>query len=56
MNSLLKRDSQKPDLKLCDRRFAFFLVAEYLKAESKNELRHEYLAGQIFAMSATGYA
>ncbi|WP_238846330.1 Uma2 family endonuclease [Nostoc edaphicum] len=33
-----------------------FLVAEYLKAESKSELRHEYLAGQIFAMSATGYA
>jgi Uma2 family endonuclease len=28
-----------------------FSVAEYLEAESKSELRHEYLGGQIFAMA-----
>ncbi|WP_443193763.1 hypothetical protein [Nostoc sp. UHCC 0926] len=28
-----------------------FSVAKYLEAESKSELRHEYLAGQIFAMA-----
>jgi Uma2 family endonuclease len=28
-----------------------FSVAEYLEAESKSELRHEYLSGQIFAMA-----
>ncbi|MBE9210857.1 Uma2 family endonuclease [Nostoc sp. LEGE 06077] len=28
-----------------------FSVAEYLAAESKSELRHEYLGGQIFAMT-----
>ncbi|MBN3958409.1 hypothetical protein [Nostoc sp. NMS8] len=33
-----------------------FSIAECLEAESKSELRHEYLASQIFAMSATGYA
>ncbi len=31
--------------------FPFFSVAEYLEAESKSELRHEYLGGQIFAMA-----
>jgi Uma2 family endonuclease len=28
-----------------------FSVAEYLDAESKSEVRHEYLGGQIFAMA-----
>lgn len=28
-----------------------FSVAEYLEAESKSEIRHEYLGGQIFAMA-----
>ncbi len=28
-----------------------FSVAEYLEAESKSEVRHEYLGGQIFAMA-----
>ncbi len=28
-----------------------FSVAEYLDAESKSELRHEYLGGQIFAIA-----
>jgi len=28
-----------------------FSVAEYLEAESKSELRHEHLGGQIFAMA-----
>ncbi|QLE58674.1 Uma2 family endonuclease [Nostoc sp. TCL26-01] len=28
-----------------------FSVAEYLEAESKSKLRHEYLGGQIFAMT-----
>jgi Uma2 family endonuclease len=28
-----------------------FSVAEYLEAETKSELRHEYLGGQIFAMA-----
>ncbi|MEY3301721.1 MAG: hypothetical protein RLZZ139_93 [Cyanobacteriota bacterium] len=27
-----------------------FSVAEYLEAESKSEVRHEYLGGQVFAM------
>ncbi|MEA5502141.1 Uma2 family endonuclease [Halotia wernerae UHCC 0503] len=27
-----------------------FSVAKYLEAESKSELRHEYLGGQIFAL------
>ncbi|MBD2178666.1 Uma2 family endonuclease [Pseudanabaena sp. FACHB-1998] len=29
----------------------FFSVAEYLEAESKSEIRHEYLGGQVFAMA-----
>ncbi|NMG18701.1 Uma2 family endonuclease [Brasilonema bromeliae] len=29
----------------------FFTVEEYLKAEDKSEIRHEYLGGQVFAMS-----
>lgn len=28
-----------------------FSVAEYLEAESRSEVRHEYLGGQIFAMA-----
>ena len=28
-----------------------FSVAEYLDAECKSELRHEYLGGQVFAMA-----
>lgn len=28
-----------------------FSVAEYLEAESKSEVRHEYLGGQVFAMA-----
>ena len=28
-----------------------FSVAEYLEAECKSEIRHEYLGGQIFAMA-----
>jgi hypothetical protein len=31
--------------------FRVFSVAEYLKAESKSELHHEYLGGQIFAIA-----
>lgn len=29
----------------------FLTVEEYLKAEDKSEIRHEYLGGQVFAMS-----
>jgi Uma2 family endonuclease len=30
---------------------SIFSVAEYLEAESKSEVRHEYLDGQVFAMA-----
>lgn len=29
----------------------FFSVAEYLEAESRSEVCHEYLGGQIFVMA-----
>jgi Uma2 family endonuclease len=28
-----------------------FSVTEYLEAESRSEVRHEYLDGQVFAMA-----
>jgi Uma2 family endonuclease len=31
----------------------FFTVEEYLKAEQSSEIRHEYLGGQVFAMSGS---
>jgi Uma2 family endonuclease len=33
-----------------------FSVAEYLEAECKSEIRHEYLGGQVFAMAGGGKA
>ena len=30
---------------------AFISIPDYLKAEEKSQIRHEYLGGQIFAMS-----
>ncbi|WP_277874760.1 Uma2 family endonuclease [Phormidium tenue] len=33
-----------------------FSVAEYLEAESKSEVRHEYLGGQVFAMAGRSKA
>jgi Uma2 family endonuclease len=31
----------------------YLTVQEYLKAEEKSEIRHEYIAGQVFAMSGS---
>jgi Uma2 family endonuclease len=31
----------------------YLTVQEYLKAEDKSEIRYEYIAGQIFAMSGS---
>jgi Uma2 family endonuclease len=30
---------------------SYLTIEEYLKAEDKSQIRHEYLGGQIFAMS-----
>jgi len=44
------RDSHQTRFKVMRSPIPVFSVAEYLEAESKSELRHEYLGGQIFVM------